>query len=284
MRSLRRVTLFILIVLVSANVALPSDSPERVISPTDHECFLFNTSCGATVTDATDAFTCRTTNGYYYDLWRFQANAGDRVTIQASSFAYRVVIDLFDTRNPSNPVLMASVVANAPGLGASMTFIVPGTGLYTIALGANAVAATGTYTFSITCSAGPAPGSCVSSTTTACVLNNRFRVSVRYRAAFDNQAATTPALVKAVSGFANPAFETAFFYFNDANNIEMLVKLLDQGNTNSQGQRTIAVLFGSATPLRIEMDVTDTTTGAVRQYLSEFGQMRGATDFTAFVK
>jgi hypothetical protein len=131
---------------------------------------------------------------------------------------------------------------------------------------------------------GGTPAPCVPGNTTACMLNGRFKVTVRYRPAFDNQPASTNALVKSVTGFANAAFETGFFYFNDPNNVEMMVKVLDQGNTNAQGQRTIAVLFGSATPLRIEVEVTDSVTGAVKRYTSEFGQMMGATDFTAFVK
>jgi hypothetical protein len=131
---------------------------------------------------------------------------------------------------------------------------------------------------------GGTPLPCVASNTTACMLGNRFKVTVRYRGTFDNNPADTNALVKQVTGFANPAFETGFFFFNDPNNIEMLVKLLDQGNTNGQGQRTIAVLFGSATPLRLEVTLTDTVSGAIKQYVSEFGQMRGTTDFTAFVK
>jgi hypothetical protein len=128
------------------------------------------------------------------------------------------------------------------------------------------------------------PTQCVPNATTACVLNNRFKVTVKFRGAFDNQPANTNANVKQVTGFANPAFETAFFFFNDPNNIEMLIKVLDQGNTNAQGQRTIAILFGSATPLRLEIEVTDTTNGAVKRYTSEFNQMKGTTDFNAFVR
>jgi hypothetical protein len=128
------------------------------------------------------------------------------------------------------------------------------------------------------------PSQCTPNATTACVLNNRFKVTVKFRGAFDNQPANTNANVKQVTGFANPAFETAFFFFNDPNNIEMLIKVLDQGNTNAQGQRTIAILFGSATPLRLEIEVTDTTNGAVKRYTSEFGQMRGTTDFNAFIR
>jgi len=126
--------------------------------------------------------------------------------------------------------------------------------------------------------------SCSQTTTTACMLNNRFQVSVRYRGAFDNSTPSSSALRKSVSGFANPAYETAFFYFNDPNNIEMMVKLLDQGNTDSSNRRTIAVLFGSATPLRIEVTITDTLTGASKTYNSFFNEMKGTTDFTAFVK
>jgi len=125
---------------------------------------------------------------------------------------------------------------------------------------------------------------CTASSTTACMLNGRFRVTLRFRNGFDNGAVDSNANVKSVSGFANPAFETGFFYFNNENNIEMLIKILDQGNTNSQGQPTIAVLFGSATPLRIELTIFDTLKGATKVYTSNFNAMAGATDFTAFVK
>ena len=127
-------------------------------------------------------------------------------------------------------------------------------------------------------------GPCVADANTACVLNSRFQVTVRYRAAFDDNPADTAALVKPVTGFASSTFETAFFYFNSPNNIEMLVKLLDQGNKDSAGRPTIAVLSGSATPLRVELTITDTTNGASKTYISPFNTQKGNTDFTAFVK
>jgi V8-like Glu-specific endopeptidase len=131
---------------------------------------------------------------------------------------------------------------------------------------------------------GTTPAGCTANSTTACMLNNRFRVQVRYRAGFDNNPPDTNAQVKSVSGFSNPGFETGFFFFNSESNIEMLVKILDQGNTNNQGQPTIAVLYGSATPLAIELTITDTKNGASKTYRSNFGAMSGGTDFTAFVK
>lgn len=132
-----------------------------------------------------------------------------------------------------------------------------------------------------TCS-GTAP--CSANATTACLLNGRFRTQVRFRNTFNNQPANTDALRKPVTGFANSNFETAFFYFNNPDNIEVLVKVLDQGNTNPAGEPTIAVLFGSATPLRTELTITDTQTGTVKTYLSPFNSHKGGTDFRAFVK
>jgi len=125
---------------------------------------------------------------------------------------------------------------------------------------------------------------CTPNATTACALSNRFRVTVRFRNGFDNSPADANANVKNVTGFANPSFETVFFYFNSESNIEMMVKILDQGNTNSQGQPTIAVLFGSATPLRVELTIFDTLKQVTKTYSSAFGKMQGVTDFSAFVK
>lgn len=130
----------------------------------------------------------------------------------------------------------------------------------------------------------PPPGACVDDATTACLLGNRFSATVRFRLGFDDAPADTTANRKSVTGFANPAFETELFFFGDPDNIEIVLKMLDQGNTNSLGQPTIAVLFGSATPLRTEITVTDTTTGVSKTYVSPFGSQRGSTDFTAFVK
>jgi len=127
-------------------------------------------------------------------------------------------------------------------------------------------------------------GACVQDSITACLLNGRFRAKVRFRGSFDNFPANSDALRKPVTGFSNPNFETAFFYFNSVDNIEILLKMLDQGNTDSQGHPTIAVLFGSATPLRTEITITDTQTGAFRTYVSPFNTQQGATDFTAFLK
>jgi hypothetical protein len=127
-------------------------------------------------------------------------------------------------------------------------------------------------------------GPCTEDATTACLLNSRFRAKLRFRNGFNNNPVDTDAFRKPVTGFANPAFETVFFYFNDINNIEVVLAMLDQGNTNGSGQPTIAVKIGTATPLRLELTITDTQTGAQRTYFIPFGAQTGVIDFTAFVK
>ncbi len=125
---------------------------------------------------------------------------------------------------------------------------------------------------------------CVEDETTACLLDGRFRAEVHYRSTFNEGPADRTAFRKPVTGFASSNYETAFFYFNSVNNIEILLKMLDQGNENSSGQPTIAVLTGVATPLHVEVVLTDTTTGASRTYTSAYQSMAGKTDFHAFVK
>lgn len=131
---------------------------------------------------------------------------------------------------------------------------------------------------------GPGGGPCVEDTNTACMLSGRFRVTASFLNAFVNPPVSIPGIRKPVTGFASSTRETAFFVVNDINNIELVIKMLDQGNTNAQGQPTIAVLYGLATPLRTELTITDTTNGASKTFISVANEQRGQTDFQAFVK
>ncbi len=125
---------------------------------------------------------------------------------------------------------------------------------------------------------------CVEDLYTACVLNDRFKVQVRYRNIFNDGPTNTYGFRKPVTGFASSTYETAFFYFNSINNIEAMVKILDQGNKNGSGQFTIAVLTGTATPLALDVIVTDSWTGQTNVYNSPYGSQAGKTDFRAFLK
>ena len=226
---------------------------------------------------------CVSQDGYFLDLWEAPATAGQDVTVtftgnRPNDTAFLVIL---------RDVGTLLEIARSTGRGTLQThFAAPATDTYLVAVGYSAAQLSGTYTLSMTCfGSGPPPGSCVPDPTTVCLLQNRFEVRARYRGAFDNQPADTPAQVKSVIGFSDPNYETAFFYFNSSNNIEMMVKMLDQGNVDAQGHPTIALLYGTATPLRIELTVRDSKAGGTtRTWTSAFGKMEGATDFNAFVK
>ncbi|MFN2442934.1 MAG: hypothetical protein ABR517_09640 [Thermoanaerobaculia bacterium] len=116
-------------------------------------------------------------------------------------------------------------------------------------------------------------------------LFGRFRVEVRYRNRFDNGPVDTRAFSRTTSGgFADTHYETSFFYFNSPNNVEVVVKMLDEG-ARSGGVDRIPLLTGIATLFRIEVTVTDTSSqGTTKTYTSEFGAQAGTADWTTFVK
>ncbi len=214
---------------------------------------------------------------YYFDFYVFTAVAGQTVTLTTTtSTGYQMLVTIQDYNTG------AVIVSNYGPSPVSLTYTFPTSGPYAIGFGYVAYYATGTYTITASCGG----SSCTPDTHTACLLNNRFKVTVKYRGVFDNNAADTAAWVKSVTGFANANYETAFFYFNDSNNIEMMVKMLDQGNKDTSNRPTIAVLFGSATPLRMELTITDMANPSKpwKTYTSYFNSQTGATDFTAFVK
>ncbi|MCA1734044.1 MAG: hypothetical protein LC732_10640 [Acidobacteria bacterium] len=130
----------------------------------------------------------------------------------------------------------------------------------------------------------PPPLTCRPDAYSSCLFG-RFRVEVRYRNRSDNGPVDTRAFSRTTSGgFADTHYETAFFYFNSPNNVEVVVKMLDEG-ARSGDVNTIPLLTGIATPFRIEVTVTDTSSHATtRTYTSGFGAQAGTTDWTTFVK
>ncbi len=261
--------------------------------------FLSPDSCGATGRYIDGILTCGITSsgalggsgdcasdGYYIDLWDFQVVAGQSYTVTFSGSRPSTPAVLLVMREAGSEVVQ---VAQRSGTGVlSATFTAPTSGLYTVGIGYAQLFTTGNYTLQLVCGSSQPPpptGNCTPTATTACVLGNRFAVQVRYRSQFDNNSVNALAFVKPVIGFSDPSYETAFFYFNSANNIEVMVKMLDQGNRDAANRPTIAVLYGTATPLRIEVTITDTRfNGATRTWTSPFGAQAGSTDFTAFVK
>jgi len=107
----------------------------------------------------------------------------------------------------------------------------------------------------------PSTEICVPSATTAC-LYNRFRVEVSYDATPGNG-----------SGPANVVLESpqsVKFTFFDPANIEMILKIL---NACTPPFNQWWVFAGGLTNVGVTIKVTDTATGAVKNYSSKKGQL-----------
>jgi len=130
---------------------------------------------------------------------------------------------------------------------------------------------------------GTAPGAlCTPGPLVACLFD-RFQVEVRYKAELTDGVPNRSAKVLNVSELRGTIYESALFYLDDPTNAEVMVKMLDQG-TDAQGHPVVAVLYGTATPLKIEIGVRDNAVGITKTYRIPLGQMQGGADFAAFLK
>jgi plastocyanin len=102
----------------------------------------------------------------------------------------------------------------------------------------------------------PAPGPCVADANTLCLgTGGRFRVTANYMSASQSGEATAVPLA------ANPS--SGLFYFFDASNIEMLIKVLD---ACSPPFNAYWVFFAATTNVEFNVTVLDTQTSKVRIY------------------
>ncbi len=101
-----------------------------------------------------------------------------------------------------------------------------------------------------------------------CLGGNRFRAEVTWK----NGAAAAPAQAVSVSG------STGYFWFLGAQNVELMVKVLDSRAVNGN----FWVYYGGLTNLEYTLTVTDTATGAVKTYANPAGRFASAGDLTAF--
>ena len=115
------------------------------------------------------------------------------------------------------------------------------------------------------------PGTCVADGQTRCLLDSRYSVSVEW---WTSGGESGPGRV--VRAGTN---ESGLFWFFNPDNWEALVKVLDGCALNGQ----VWVFAASTTDLGYSIEVTDTVTGVVRQYVNEPGEPAAAiTDGVAF--
>jgi hypothetical protein len=117
--------------------------------------------------------------------------------------------------------------------------------------------------------AGVARAACTASETTLCLNEGRFSASVAWK---DFQGRTGV-------GTAIPiTTDTGYFWFFSSTNIELVVKVLDARPVNGK----YWVFFGALSNVEYTLTVTDTVTGARKQYVNPSGQFASVGDTKAF--
>lgn len=105
---------------------------------------------------------------------------------------------------------------------------------------------------------------------TLCLVGRRFYVRVEWR----DQRTGRHGEGRAVRGTDNTGY---FWFFNEAN-LELVVKVLNGGGVNG----SYWVFYGALSDVEYTISVTDTTTGQVRDYTNEAGNICGGADTSAF--
>ena len=121
-------------------------------------------------------------------------------------------------------------------------------------------------------------GPCVADATTACLLDDRFRVKIDYVNPFStppNQPGTFLA-GRLLEGVQNP--DTGLFGFSAPTAVEVVVRIQD---TRPFAQR-FDIYYGGMTDVAYMVTVTDTETGVARQYHNAAGKVGGGVDRVSF--
>ncbi len=116
----------------------------------------------------------------------------------------------------------------------------------------------------------PATGSCAPGATRLCLNGGRFAVEARWK---DFQGTTGTGQAVPL-----PGGDTGYFWFFDASNVEVVLKVLDGRSLNGK----FWVFYGALSNVEYTLTVTDTQTGAVKTYTNPSGRLASVADTGAF--
>lgn len=236
-----------------------------------HQCYPHtNAACGLSVTDTINIFGCATSSLNYFNAHRFYVSANTRLTVSVRSYDYAPAMILTDE------AVTATLATGSGPIGTlvSMSYDVRTSGYYLVATGPLPGLVTGSYSIQISCSAIVAPPpppttNCAQNSTTLCLSNGRFAVSVNWRD-FSNNTGTGNAVPMTA--------DTGHFWFFNPANVELVIKVLDARTVNGK----FWVFYGALSNVEYTITIRDTQTGQVKTYFNPSGTFASRGDVSAF--
>lgn len=217
------------------------------------DCALGSIAIGQTVTGAIDSSDCNggSPNYDYFDFLEFAVSAGQTLTATASAPSIDPILVAF--QQLSDGTVLASNYGNSP---VSVTYTFQTAGQYTVGIGSLNSFGFGNYTIALSAASGGVGGGgngCGTSSKPALCLGNRFRVTASWQKSDGSNGDGTPITLTA---------DTGYFWFFDSSNVEAVIKVLNACSFDSK----YWVFASGLTNVHVELDVTDTVTGATKTY------------------
>ena len=210
---------------------------------------------------ATDCNSTDSNGTLYADFYVFTATAGHTLTVTAhSTLSYIATIQDFT----SGTVLASTDNCGFQQDDCTFTYVVPTSGSYLFGFGSYAL---GTYTMTVSDTT-PPPASC-GNTTTLCLNNSQFKVTVHWAT---NTGTSGSGTAIPMSG------DTGYFWFFNSANVELVVKVLDGRAINGH----YWVFYGALSDVSYTIVVTNTATDTSRTYTNEQGNLASVADTSAF--
>jgi Leucine-rich repeat (LRR) protein len=186
----------------------------------------------------------RRTGGFM--VWTLQTVAGSP-PLTLSTDGGTGDVDLYVRFGSAPTAAQFDASSATPGNQESVTIAAPRAGTYYIGLRARSP-----YT-GVTLRTGAGPTVCFPGDTNLCLNGGRFKVEVAWRTP---DGRTGPGHAVGLTG------DTGYFWFFDAANVEVVLKVLDACGLNQK----FWVFAGGLTNVQVDLTVTDTRTGTVKTY------------------
>lgn len=236
------------------------------VLPATHDCDIKPSSCNTTINGTVTFTGCATDDLLYFNVYELSVAANTRVTVTLTSNVYRPFLVVFTDPEVE---LVASDLKPIGGT-ATVTFtnttsVAKG---FLVTVGPGDELDTGTFSMTITC-APISSGACIPTSTTMCLNNNRFGVTVTWRTGTGTTGTGTPGTITSDTGY--------FWFFNSAN-VELVIKILDGRAVNGKWW----VFYGALSNVEYTIRVTDTQTGAVKTYTNPLNNQASVSDTSAF--